>query len=314
MSSPLTPVLGNTSAAHRAQKRNFQWTLYLRQILFETRVVGLWLGQDRLCLSRALQLWRYSAAAGDSAPFAPAASPGGQLHQAQQRLSAAERRVWELEEENARLHAQVGTLKAQAARTAAVATPSTHQRPPQPSPARRQRRADSAMRRLEAALSSQLLAEEARLAQASAALEALREAVEEREEQLLEQHALRSHEVGESQRAALAAFRERRGAKLAWRALRVHARAVAAPARRAREQEEVRHGFAEVAAVQEGRDALGWRVKELHAQLIVLRGQSTGGGLGPPEHDDEGGGAGYLLAEDDEPMPVMVAVTPGELV
>ena len=56
------------------------------------------------------------------------------------------------------------------------------------------------------------------------------------------------------------------------------------------------------------------RVKELHAQLIVLRGQPAGGGLGPPEHDDEGGGAGYLLAEDDEALPVMAAVTPGELV
>ena len=33
------------------------------------------------------------------------------------------------------------------------------------------------------------------------------------------------------------------------------------------------------------RDALAWRVKELHAQLIVLRGQSSGAGgaLGEPD-------------------------------
>ena len=40
----------------------------------------------------------------------------------------------------------------------------------------------------------------------------------------------------------------------------------------------MRLGFSELAAVQEGRDALGWRVKELTAQLIVLRGQSGEGG------------------------------------
>ena len=136
------------------------------------------------------------------------------------------------------------------------------------------------------------------------------------------------------QLAALARFRAHRSAQQAWHVLRAHARAVAAPARRAREQSEVASGFAEVQAVQEGRDALGrrvwskprpvwparakpartgwlaeagrslgqpgacsgaerslrcaswpkhepaclrhrWRVKELHAQLIVLRGQSV---------------------------------------
>ena len=73
--------------------------------------------------------------------------------------------------------------------------------------------------------------------------------------------ALRSHEVGEVQLAALARFRAHRSASQAWHVLRAHARAVAAPARRAREQNEVAHGFAEVQAVQEGRDALGWRVR-----------------------------------------------------
>ena len=318
--------------------RSYQWTLYLRQILFENRAVGLWHGHDRLCLSRALQLWRLSAATeGGSWKFAmqfaaPANSPVGPLQQAQLQLHASERRVWELEEENARLRCQVIEQ--------AQLPPPT---PTQPSPARQQQRAESARRRLEAALASQLHAEEARLAHASAALEALRRAVEEREEHLLRQQArhtadpadpadpcrscrslqilqilsdpadpcrscvplsclqtvsrpcgpcgqcrlrplnlvpththartlaraythppsvhqaLRSHEVGEVQLAALARFRAHRSAPQAWHVLRAHARAVAAPARRAREQGEVACGFAEVQAVQEGRDALGWR-------------------------------------------------------
>ena len=166
-------------AAVVGKRRSYQWTLYLRQILFENRAVGLWLGHDRLCLSRALQLWRLSAATtGGSWKFAmqftPAHSPVGPLQQAQLQLHASERRVWELEEENTRLRSQV---IAQAQLPAPT--------PKQPSPARQQQRAESARRRLEAALASQLHAEEARLAHASAALEALRRAVEEREEQLL---------------------------------------------------------------------------------------------------------------------------------
>ena len=164
--------------------RSYQWTLYLRQILFENRAVGLWHGHDRLCLSRALQLWRLSAATeGGSWKFAmqfaaPANSPVGPLQQAQLQLHASERRVWELEEENARLRCQVIEQ--------AQLPPPT---PTQPAPARQQQRAESARRRLEAALASQLHAEEARLAHASAALEALRRAVEEREEHLLRQQA-----------------------------------------------------------------------------------------------------------------------------
>jgi len=295
-------------------KPTYQWTLYLRQILFETRAVGLWLGHDRLCLSRALQLWRLSAATeGGSWAFAPSNSRVGPLQHVQLQLHASERRVSELEEENARLRCQV-------IEQAQLPPPPT---PTQPSPARQQQRAESARRRLEAALASQLHAEEARLAHASAALEALRRAVEEREEQLLGQQArqtglqttvqttmqtvracgtactvlrpvgsvasilltrrptllrpihplasahrpasvnlrqaLRSHEVGEVQLAALARFRAHRSAQHAWHVLRAHARAVAAPARCAREQSEVACGFAEVQAVQEGRDALGWR-------------------------------------------------------
>ena len=65
--------------------------------------------------------------------------------------------------------------------------------------------------------------------------------------------------MGEVQLAALARFRAHRSAQQAWHVLRAHARAVAAPARRAREQSEVACGFAEVLAVQEGRDALGRR-------------------------------------------------------
>ena len=63
------------------------------------------------------------------------------------------------------------------------------------------------------------------------------------------------------QLAALARFRAHRSAQHAWHVLRAHARAVAAPARCAREQSEVACGFAEVQAVQEGRDALGWRAR-----------------------------------------------------
>ena len=161
-------------------KPTYQWTLYLRQILFETRAVGLWLGHDRLCLSRALQLWRLSAATeGGSWAFAPSNSRIGPLQHVQLQLHASERRVSELEEENARLRCQV-------IEQAQLPPPPT---PTQPSPARQQQRAESARRRLEAALASQLHAEEARLAHASAALEALRRAVEEREEQLLRQQA-----------------------------------------------------------------------------------------------------------------------------
>ena len=165
------------------KRRSYQWTLYLRQILFESRAVGLWLGHDRLCLSRALQLWRLSAATEGGSwkfamQFAPANSPVGPLQQAQLQLHASERRVWELEEENTRLRCQVIEQ--------AQLPPPT---PTQPSPVRQQQRAESARRRLEAALASQLHAEEARLAHASAALEALRRAVEEREEQLLGQQA-----------------------------------------------------------------------------------------------------------------------------
>ena len=161
-------------------KPTYQWTLYLRQILFETRAVGLWLGHDRLCLSRALQLWRLSAATeGGSWAFAPSNSRVGPLQHVQLQLHASERRVSELEEENARLRCQV-------IEQAQLPPPPT---PTQPSPARQQQRAESARRRLEAALASQLHAEEARLAHASAALEALRRAVEEREEQLLRQQA-----------------------------------------------------------------------------------------------------------------------------
>ena len=162
------------------KRRSYQWTLYLRQILFETRAVGLWLGHDRLCLSRALQLWRLSAATeGGSWAFAPSNSRVGPLQHVQLQLHASERRVSELEEENARLRCQV----IEQAQLPPTLTPT------QPSPARQQQRAESARRRLEAALASQLHAEEARLAHASAALEALRRAVEEREEQLLRQQA-----------------------------------------------------------------------------------------------------------------------------
>ena len=166
--------------AIHGKRPTYQWTLYLRQILFETRAVGLWLGHDRLCLSRALQLWRLSAATeGGSWAFAPSNSRIGPLQHVQLQLHASERRVSELEEENARLRCQV-------IEQAQLPPPPT---PTQPSPARQQQRAESARRRLEAALASQLHAEEARLAHASAALEALRRAVEEREEQLLRQQA-----------------------------------------------------------------------------------------------------------------------------
>ena len=282
-------------ASKRYDKR-YDWTLYLRQILFENRTISLWLGHDRLCLSRALQLWRLTAA-----------TTGPLVQPAQLQLHASEQRIWELEEENARLRSQVMSLKIMAASP----TPTPSQ---QPSPARQQRRAESARLRLEAALASQLHAEEARLAQASAALEALRRAVEEREEHQLGQQALRSHEVGETQLAALASFRARRSAPQAWRVLRAHARTVAAPGHRAREQEEVTRGFAELQAVQEGRDALSWRVKELHAQLIVLRGQSAAAWADGNSSIGGGGEWGFYPAGMNGELAVVAAVTPGELV
>ena len=44
--------------------KQYQWTLYLRQILFESRVVNLWLGYDQLCIAVALHRWRHHAAGG----------------------------------------------------------------------------------------------------------------------------------------------------------------------------------------------------------------------------------------------------------
>ena len=243
--------------------KQYQWTLYLRQILFESRVVNLWLGYDQLCVAVALHRWRHHAAGG--------APPPGQtieastlLVQTQSRMRAMESRIAELERENASL------------RTRAAPAPSPPK--PEPSEARQQRRAESAQRRLEAALTSQLEAEEHRLRLASAQLDALRASVEEREEQMLERQARHLQHATEARLTQLGRYRRSRSARQAWLVIAWHARVVAAPTLHTREQAWVRLGFSELAAVQEGRDALGWRVKELTAQLIVLRGQSGEGG------------------------------------
>eukprot|EP00966_Prymnesium_polylepis_P141189 3260761-Prymnesium_polylepis.1 len=48
-------------------KQQNAWILQLRQILFEQRVVGVWMGHERLCVCAALHRWlAFSTAAHDA--------------------------------------------------------------------------------------------------------------------------------------------------------------------------------------------------------------------------------------------------------
>ena len=267
--------------------KNHAWVLQLRQLLFEQRVVGIWMGHERLNLCLALHRWHaFSTATQDAVAQLTAqlvmerkgwAEELGReralslkrgerdallLQQLQDKLSVAEGLATSLRADVVRLKQE-----AEAAERQHHAALQQHRQ-------EENERAVAWARtsQQEAVLRAQLDVEQLRLQEASEQLLALEQVTDDAAARMLTRHAVELRQAREAWADAIATFRAARSPQSAWRALRAHVHLHAVRERHAAQEEELESGRRELNALRDGRGALEWRVTESRAKLILLAG------------------------------------------
>ena len=262
--------------------------IYLRQCLFEQRVIGLFLGHERLLLARTFERWQHWA------PEPAAVAAEGQrwqrklasertgwrettardakaLLQVRAHLSAAEEHIGQLQEECASLRrALTAADERGAAASAALAESAAATARSRTSVAEHAAARAGAARRL----GEHLAREEARLASVSAQFSELELAAGAEEDELLGREHDAAAAARDELRRAIAAFASSRDAADGWAVVRALVAAdIGAPRRRAALEESLEAARAELDGLRDGRDALDWRVREMRAQLILLHAE-----------------------------------------
>ena len=261
--------------------------IYLRQCLFEQRVIGLFLGHERLLLARTFERWQHWA------PEPAAVAAEGQrwqrklasertgwrettardakaLLQVRTHLSAAEEHIGQLQEECASLRrALTAADERGAAASAALAESAAATARSRTSVAEHAAERAGAARRL----GEHLAREEAR-SPASPRSSELELAAGAEEDELLGREHDAAAAARDELRRAVAAFASSRDAADGWEVVRALVSAdIGAPRRRAALEESLEAARAELDGLRDGRDALDWRVREMRAQLILLHAE-----------------------------------------
>lgn len=257
---------------------------YARQLLFEQRLVCAWAGVERLRLTAALERWR----AYPDDPQLPrleaerarwreeleherlASLDRGRrdarlLERVQARLDAVEGVVAQLRQDNSYLHEELVQARGLQELSGELEALKTE----------RSARAAAGARAVmqEKALRRQLEAEERRLLDGAKQLAALEAMAEEDEAALRLRQAAGERICYAARDEAVHRIRQsgRFDRRLAWRAVRSHARLLTACARHARQLAQFDERMGMLHALRESREGLEWRVTTTKAKLIVLR-------------------------------------------
>mmetsp|Transcript_67651 Transcript_67651/g.151002 ORF Transcript_67651/g.151002 Transcript_67651/m.151002 type:complete len:277 (-) Transcript_67651:319-1149(-) len=261
------------------------WVLQLRQLLFEHRIVGIWLGSERLSMAVMLQRWRWAMANSHRAiellesqlklervrwmdelgrqrdqSLKRGERDALRIRQAEDRTEAAEALATQLQAENVLLQ-----QKLMAAERQHKATAELHRH-------EATARAVSSARstRQEAVLRAQLDTEQLRLQDAMVQLASLEQAADEAEARLLSRHARDLQKSQDVCTAAAAGFQVARSASVGWRLVRAYMRLLSVQRRHAEQLHVLESERRELDMLRDGRGALEWRVKETRAKLIIL--------------------------------------------
>ena len=262
---------------------------YCRQLLFEQRLIGVWVNNERMRLVAAIERWRAFPEGEEFRTMAGLASrwqeelqrervsslERGQrdaraLERTRARLEAAEGVVVQLRQDNNQMREELGQVRGLQELSGELEQLRTE----------RSARVAAGARAVlqEKALRRQLEAEERRLSDGASQLASLEAMAKEDEAGLRMRQAAEERVARTASEDAKAELRAASGksfdARLAWFAAFAYARLVAAWARHERQLEELDERLVMLNALRESRDALEWRVTQTKAALIVLRSGS----------------------------------------
>ena len=264
--------------------------LYCRQLLFEQRITGAWLGADRLELALALQRWRTVPAdnGGDQMDEVARnrwkqeaederfkslerARRDARLHErTQARLAAAEDILGQLRSENDLLREQLTAcrMNGELENELEIMRVERSER----------KAAGQRAARQEEVLRGQLKAEERRLANASAHIAVLEKMADDDEVSLQVRHTAEINMLRKSRELALTRLRASRHGtgchdfgRLAWAAAACDARLQVALQRHDRQLHELELRREMLVSLRDSREELEWRVTRTKAQCIVVR-------------------------------------------
>lgn len=265
--------------------------LYCRQLLFELRLEGVWLGAERLNMALALrrwqdfptqpmstaivldserQRWREELEHEQRSTLERGRRDARLLDRVQARLDAAERVVQQLRADNVQLREElIGSRQLGAEGELEQLRLERSQR----------EEAGARMVSQEAVLRARLEAEQRRLDDSSAQLAWLERMADEDETTLRLQHtsdAARARSHRESEAASMRKARELRAggglfARTAWKAAAAQVEVEVMEARHEAELDDLNERYEMLSALRESRDALEWRVTQTKAQLIVMQ-------------------------------------------
>lgn len=266
--------------------------LYCRQLLFEARLTGVWLGDDRLRYALALQRWRDFPAEGSLLSFDEERRRWREELQLERTKALETRRndVRQLERMQARLDAAEGVVAHLRVDNEQLREDLVYCRQAEDLEGEleqmrleRSKRAAAGARAVvqEAELRTRLEAEERRLADSTMQLAALEVLAEEDESTVHEKQASELVDERARRETAITELRAARGGgsgsgavpagRVAWRAAFAQAQLELVLQRHAGELAELEERLEMLQALRESKDALEYRVTETKAQLIVMR-------------------------------------------
>ena len=272
-----------------------QLVLQLRQLLFEQRVVSIWLGHERVALAVALIRWRaWPGHAPDPVNALRQQLEDARSHWSEElcreralSLKRAERDalvVNRLQGQLDEAHRAAARLRADNQQLRAEIVWRERQQDEAEEEQRRhqlhQHEAEARVAQQEATVRAQLEVEQLRLRDSSEQLAALEQAADEAEMRLLEGQREEQRVAEANWAAAASALRADRSSRSAWHAVRTNVRLRSLSARHAAQRQALEAERAELQVLHEGHAALEWRVTETRAQLILFQAAEGGGDVG----------------------------------